>query len=92
MWRHDFGCPRDRGLRDCISFVGRGFKPRAKQYNFLLVLDSITRPDCLFQASVILAYVKAEEMFWTLGMITKMSLVHIRYGGIKEYFTPTRMV
>jgi hypothetical protein len=36
--------------------------------------------------------IKVEEKFWTLGVIMKMSLVQIRYGGIKEYFIPTRKV
>jgi hypothetical protein len=35
---------------------------------------------------------KVEEKFWTLGMIMKISLVQIRYSGIKEYFIPTRKV
>ena len=36
--------------------------------------------------------IKAEEMFRTLGMIMKMSLVQIRYGGTKECFILTRKV
>jgi hypothetical protein len=29
-------------------------------------------------------------MFWTLGMNMKISLVQIRYGGLKDYFIPTK--
>ncbi len=43
----------DCNLRDCVILAGPKFEPRAKQYDFLLVLGSISRPDCLFQASVI---------------------------------------
>ena len=31
-------------------------------------------------------------MYRTFGMILEMSLVHIRYGGIKEYFIPTKKI
>jgi hypothetical protein len=33
-----------------------------------------------------------EEMHWALGMIMTMRLIHIRYGGIKEYFIPSKKV
>ena len=36
MWRHDFGCPCDRGLCDRVNFVGRGFERRTKQYEFCI--------------------------------------------------------
>jgi hypothetical protein len=33
-----------------------------------------------------------EEMLWTSGMIMKMSLINIQYGGIWEYFIPTKKI
>ena len=43
----------DRNIPDRFNLVSQGFEPRTKQYNFLLVLGLIPRPDWLFQASVI---------------------------------------
>jgi hypothetical protein len=34
--------------------------------------------------------ITVEEMFHTLGMILKMSLVNIRLGGLKTYFNPLK--
>ena len=31
-------------------------------------------------------------MYWTLGMILKMSLVYIQYGGIKEDFIAVKKI
>ena len=36
--------------------------------------------------------IRVEEMYWIFGMIFKMSLVHIWYAGIKEYFIPTKKI
>ena len=45
----------DRDLHNRVILAGPMFEPRAKKYDFLflVVLDSIPRPDCQFQASVI---------------------------------------
>jgi hypothetical protein len=34
--------------------------------------------------------ITVEEMFHTLGMILKMSLVNIHLGGLKAYFNPLK--
>ena len=32
--------------------------------------------------------IRTEEMYWTLGMVLKMSMIQICYGGIRECFIP----
>ncbi len=54
----------DRDLRDHVILAGPRFKPRAKQYDFLLVLCSIPRPDRLFQASVIHGLCQSPPIWW----------------------------
>jgi hypothetical protein len=36
--------------------------------------------------------IRVEEMYWTLGMILKMSLINFHFGGIKNYFVPLKRV
>ncbi len=36
--------------------------------------------------------IRVEEMYWTLGMILKMSLINFNFGGIRNYFIPMKKV